>query len=144
MRHSKAIEILILGLWFLIAVTVFWKYKFSNKEIKLPENMDFQNITEVQVGKTFDIRKISILQGISFDITLKDDANSRILAELPVKPTADARNRLVDLLNQSAKPSLMLKQKQENGKWIIDLFVYNADKKLNIADWLKENKLIYQ
>jgi len=106
--------------------------------------MDFQNITEVQVGKTFDIRKISILQGISFDITLKDDANSRILAELPVKPTADARNRLVDLLNQSAKPSLMLKQKQENGKWIIDLFVYNADKKLNIADWLKENKLIYQ
>jgi hypothetical protein len=145
MGRSKLIEITVLGVWLLIAVLFFFKTKLPHKdEIVLPEGLNTDTFSSVDKGKDFDLRKIVLMEDGRFDLTLKDDASSRILADLTVQIVKGSRGKVLDFLNIITKPRVLLRERKSDGKWLVDVFVVADGKELNLADWLKDNNLAYK
>lgn len=144
MRQSKIIEIIILGLWLTLAVTYFVKTRYQNKDLTVPPNLEAKETDSLRVGKEFSVRRITVIDGGTFDLLLKDDDSTRVLCELDVKSTNDAKSKVIDLLNASQQPKVKFIKKQDNGKWMIDLYVSEDSKQISLSAWLKENKLVYR
>lgn len=145
MGRSKLIEITVLGVWLLIAVLFFFKNSKSHqKEIVLPDSLNTDTLSSVDKGKDFDLRKIVLMEDGRFDLTLKDETSSRILADLTVQMVKGSRGKVLDFLNTVSKPRVVLKERKSDGKWLVDVFVVADGKELNLADWLRENNLSYK
>jgi hypothetical protein len=142
--NSKLLEIVLLGLWLLIAVGFFYKYKPTQSVAPVPNVLEAPDISVAAKGKSFDVARITVNSGSSFDFSLKDQTISRILADLPVNATKESRQKIVDLLNNATKPRIVLRDKQEDGHWLVDFFVTQDGKEIDVSDWLKKNKLVYQ
>lgn len=144
MRQSKILEILLLGLWLLIAVCFFYKYRAPGKDpIKIPPALEMPDIALSYKGKSFDVRRVSVQSGSAFDLTLKDDKVVRILADLSVRGTAESKQKVVDLLNSATQPRIVLRDRKLDGRWVVDLFVKQSGVEVNVTDWLQKNKLVY-
>lgn len=143
-QRSKIIEIVILGLWLMLAVTFFVKYRYQNKELPLVNEPVVKETESLKSGKEFSVRRITVIDGSTFDLLLKDEDSTRVLCELDVKATGDAKLKVLDFLNSSQRPQVKLIRRQENGKWLVDLTINESDKQISLSSWLKENKLVYR
>lgn len=144
MGHRRIIELVIVGLWLAIAVVLFIHYGENTSEVvPIPDKLVAPVMAESNKGKQFDVQKITVLRGDSFDITIKND-NARILGKLSVMATENAKAEVIDLINHSTNPKVVLHDKQPDGHWIIDLIVINDGKKINLIEWLSSNNLVYK
>jgi hypothetical protein len=143
-RQLKILELLLLGLWLLIGVCFFYKYRApANDAIKIPPVLETPDIALSYKGKSFEVRRISVQTGSAFDMTLKDDKVVRVLADLSVHATAESKQKIVDLLNNSNQPRVVLRDRKSDGRWLVDFFVKQNGVDVNVADWLLKNKLVY-
>lgn len=104
----------------------------------LPESDD----TSLKAGSTHPIRRIQVLKGDQFDIVFRDE--TRILARLSVRAAESAKPKVLDLLNHIDNPQVFLKSKEPDGQWVVDILFVHEQREINLADWLHENKLVYQ
>lgn len=145
MERRRIIELVIVGLWLTIAVVLFIHYqKDTNKVVPIPDKLVAPTVPETEKGKRFDVRKVTVLRGDSFDITMKDEGNTRILGKLPVMATENAREKVLDLLNHSTNPKVVLREKQPDGRWTIDFFFVSNGTEMNLSEWLSSNNLVYK
>lgn len=144
MRQTKIVELVILGLWLTLAVTYYVKIHYQNRDTPVPQESVVKETGNLKSGKEFSVRRIAVLDGSTYDVLLKDDDSTRVLCELDVKATSDAKAKVLDLLNASQQPQLKLVKRQENGKWLVDMSVTENGKHVNLSSWLKENKLVYR
>lgn len=91
-----------------------------------------------------DVRRIEVIEGNEFDLTLADER--RINGLIDVKVPAEAKKKVLEFLNRSYNPRVILKS-QQNGKWIVQLYV-TADSpdgpvEIDLATWLRENGLSF-
>jgi hypothetical protein len=63
---SKLIEIVVLGLWLLIAVVLFIRLQPSTQYVPPSGN------TVIPEKKSYDVKKISIIDGNTFDLILNE------------------------------------------------------------------------
>ena len=132
-------------MWLLIAVNFYFKYKPISKDpVPLPHVLETPDISSNYKGKSFAVRRVNVTTGNSFDFTLKDQTVTRILGELPVMATKESKQKLVELLNRSDSPRIVLKDRRNDGRWVVDFFVTENGSEINVVDWLKKNKLVYQ
>jgi hypothetical protein len=145
MNRKNAIEILILGLWLIIALILFVYYNKSNKFIPpLPDAFNVPSISDSSKGKKFDLKRVIVLRGDTFDLTLNDKDDTRILGKLAVVATDEAKKKVYDLLNHSTNPKVLLYEKQSDGRWIVDLTIQNQKEEINLLKWLNSNNLVYK
>ena len=146
MDRSRMMEMVVVGLWLTIAVVLFIHYqKSTNKVAPIPDKLVAPTVPESEKGKRFDARRVIVLRGDSFDITMKDATDTRILGKLPVMATDNAKEKVVDLLNHSTNPKVVLQEKQPDGRWTIDFFFTNSEgKEVNLVEWLSSNNLVYK
>jgi hypothetical protein len=145
MERRRIIELVIVGLWLTIAVVLFIHYqKDNNKVVPIPDKLVAPTVPESEKGKRFDVRKVTVLRGDSFDIIMKDEGNTRILGKLPVMATEDAKGKVLDLLNHSTNPKVVLREKQPDGRWTIDFFFVSNGTEMNLSEWLSSNNLVYK
>jgi hypothetical protein len=145
MERRRIIELVIVGLWLTIAVVLFIHYqKDTNKVVPIPDKLVAPTVPESEKGKRFDVRKVTVLRGDSFDIIMKDEGNTRILGKLPVMATEDAKGKVLDLLNHSTNPKVVLREKQPDGRWTIDFFFVSNGTEMNLSEWLSSNNLVYK
>jgi hypothetical protein len=136
---SKIIELIVLGLWLMIAIILFLRVQSpttyipsGDKEINLP------------IDKSYSVKTITFVDANCYDITLIDNGSSqRIMAEFPINAVIDSKKKLIELFNDGTKPRVVLKEKKD-GKWIIDAFITINGKEICVVEWMKENKLVYQ
>lgn len=138
MDHRRIIELVVLGLWLSIGTVIFYGKKDAVPEKILPQ------YPVSEIGKNYEVIKITVVRGDSFDVTLKDGNDSRILAKLPVMAVENSKGKVIDVLNHSTKPRVVLRDKQSDGRWMIDLFFEQDGKEINLSDWLVSNKLVYK
>ena len=136
-------EIIILLLWFLIAASLFFVDK-QKQIISDPPIEQFDNDKKIETVQKLDVKKIVVISSNSYDFTLKDEKNTRILAKPSVLVTEDAKQKIIDLLNNVENPKLKLIQKQEDGKWIVDLFYTVNGQEQSFSSWLEEKNLVYK
>ena len=144
MRQTKIVELVILGLWLTLAVTYFAKTRYQEKDVPVPHESVVRESGSLKSGAEYSVRRIAVLDGSTYDILLKDDDGTRVLCELDVKATSDAKSKVLDLLNASRQPLVKLVKRQETGRWLVDLSVTEDGKNLNLSSWLRENKLVYR
>lgn len=145
MKHKRIAELVIVGLWLTIAVVLYIRYqKDANKVAPIPDKLAAPNVSESEKGKQFEVRNVTVLRGDSFDITMKDEGNTRILGKLSVMATEDAKGKVLDLLNHSTNPKVVLIEKQPDGRWTIDFFFVFDGKETNMVEWLSANNLVYK
>lgn len=99
---------------------------------------------ESEKGKKYDVRKVTVLRGDTFDLTMKDKDNTRILGKLSVMATDNAKEKVLDVLNHSTNPRVVLREKQSDGRWTIDFYFTNNGKEVNLVEWLSSNNLVYK
>ena len=90
------------------------------------------------------IKKISVLQGHEFDITLLD--GRRVHAVLSVKTSPDAKEKVVAFINHSRKPRCVVLSKNSDF-WTIDLFLGNAmmpESAQSLTEWLRQQNLVWE
>lgn len=140
MGRRRIIELVVFGLWLMIALVLYLNHQSDSpvSDKLLPQ------IPNTEVGKHYEIKKITVVSGDSFDLVLKDGEDSRILAKLSVSAVDGAKGKVLDVLNHSIKPRVVLREKQPDGRWLIDLFFTNGGKEINLSNWLVINKLVYQ
>ena len=146
MDRRRTMELVVLGLWLTIAVVLFIHYqKDTDKVAPIPDKLVAPTVPESEKGKRFEARRVIVLRGDSFDITIKDASNTRILGKLPVMATDNAKEKVLDLLNHSTNPKVVLQEKQPDGRWTIDFFFVNSEgKEVNLVEWLSSNNLVYK
>lgn len=145
MGQSKILEIILVGMWLLIAINFYFKYKPSqNEPVPLPHVLETPDISTNYKGKSFFVRRVNVNTGSSYDFTLKDEVVTRILGELSVAATKESRQKIIELLNHTDSPRIILRDRRSDGKWLVDFFVVENGNEINVADWLKKNKLVYQ
>jgi hypothetical protein len=66
------------------------------------------------------------------------------LAKLPVKVAAEAKNKIINLLNQINKPEVHILKKDEEGYYLIELHFIQGSNKTNLKDWLQQNNFLYE
>lgn len=109
---------------------------------KVAEQPNLPTLPDSEVGKTFSIKRISVLKGDHFDITTRD--GKRVLCRLTVMATNESKSKVLDLFNHCADPRVVLKSKQPDGHWTVEiLFKYNGNE-TKLSEWLTANKLVYQ
>jgi len=134
MDRRRIIELVIVGLWLTIAVVLFIHYqKDTNKAVPIPDKLVAPTVPESEKGKRFDVSRVIVLRGDSFDMTMKDEGSTRILGKLPVMATENAKEKVLDLLNHSTNPKVVLREKQPDGRWTIDFFFTNNEKEQNLV-----------
>lgn len=100
-------------------------------------------------GKSHPVQTVDVLKGHEYDLRLLN--GSRIRAYLKVESVPEAREQVVQLLNNSRKPRVVLLKRKDAGHWYVELIVQPQDVKLggkvggevSITDWLRSNDLIY-
>jgi hypothetical protein len=100
------------------------------------------SISDDQSGKTYSIKRIQVLKGDYFDISMFED--KRILAKLSVLATEDSKNKVLDLMNHCTQPKVTLKSKDIEGRWIVEIDFLHENQKVNLAQWLTQNGLTYK
>ncbi len=142
MERRRILEIVIFGLWLMIAVVLVIDQNFdTNATIPIPEEL--KNDSGLS-GKKYDVKRISVLSGDSFDIVLKDQKSTRILGKLNLNATQNAKKEVLDLLNNVTNPKVVLESKQVDGKWIVNIYFTQDGKEKTITDWLVSKNLVYQ
>ena len=124
-------KIVILGLWFAIAIAIY--IEKDKKHIILIPSPEL---------KTYEIQKVIVVSGDTFDLSLRD--GRRILAKLSVSTVDSAKGKVVDILNHCTNPRVILLEKQPDGSWKVDFFFTHEDKEINLSSWLVANKLVYE
>lgn len=139
----QKIELLVIGMWLLAAVVFYYKYdkKSKNPELPVPETI-FPKVTDAEKGKRFEVTKVTVLRADVLDITIKN--KDRIMAKLALTATDDAKEKVLDLLNNSTQPIVVLREKQSDGRWIVDFFFTNNGKEVSLSEWLLSNNLVYK
>lgn len=144
MSKSKALEILILGLWLLVVATLVVRHVQSERQIDLPADDDRRSrLEENLAGSLFDVRRIVVVDGNTYDLTLKDN-DKRILIELDVAAVPDIKQKITALLNKSSSPKVKLKTKRPDGRWSASITLKVEGRDVDLSSWLAENKLVYQ
>lgn len=144
MVTRKALEIVIVGLWLLIALSLFFVDKVDQQITPDPPIEQFDNDKKIEVNQKLNLKKIIVLSSNSFDLTLKDENNTRILSKLNVIATGEARQKVIDLFNNISNPQVQLLEKQSDGKWIVELFFVLDGQEQNLKSWLESRNLIYK
>ena len=118
---------------------------FENEAIILPspESQDTGPTINFEPPKQ-DVRRQALLvckvvDGHVFELKLED--GSWIHAFLTVTTSADAKQKVVDLLNKATDPVVVIKRKTVDG-WIVEIELTYQGKKDKISDWLKANGLV--
>jgi len=97
------------------------------------------------VGKTYSIKRIQVLKGDYFDITISEDKlDKRILGKLSVLATEDSKTKVLDLMNHCTQPKVTLTSKDSEGYWIVEINFVHESKDVNLAQWLTQNGLTYK
>jgi len=139
---SKIIEIVVLGLWLLIALVLIFRSKESTQFVP-PISEQPSSL----LSKKYDVKKITVIDGNTFDLSIRnslsEDLMARILGEIPLKATIDAKKKVIELLNKVENPIVFLDKKLDNGKWIIEISFSLEGKDIQLTSWMKENNLVY-
>lgn len=142
MFKSKIIEIVVLGLWLLIALVLIFRSKESTQFVP-PISEQPSSL----LSKKYDVKKITVIDGNTFDLSIRnslsEDLMARILGEIPLKATIDAKKKVIELLNKVENPIVFLDKKLDNGKWIIEISFSLEGKDIQLTSWMKENNLVY-
>jgi hypothetical protein len=142
MERRRILEIIIFGLWLMIAVVLVMDQNFdTNATIPIPEEL---KVDKNLSGNKYNIKRISVLNGDSFDIVLKDQKSTRILGKLNVNATQNAKQEVLELLNHVTNPKVVLESKQIDGKWIVNIYFTQDGKEKTITEWLVSKNLVYQ
>ena len=142
MERRRILEIIIFGLWLMIAVVLVMDQNFdTNATIPIPEEL---KVDKDLSGNKYNIKRISVLNGDSFDIVLKDQKSTRILGKLNVNATQNAKQEVLELLNHVTNPKVVLESKQIDGKWIVNIYFTQDGKEKTITEWLVSKNLVYQ
>jgi uncharacterized protein YpmB len=132
----------------LIILSVVLSFVLYNKGVQTKSANKIDIETRIsQQGDTYSVKKITVLAGNEFDITL--DNGKRIYAKLAVTTVPDAKHRVITYLNETINPKVVILGKQGE-TWIVDLYVRMEsqasllDEEVSLSNWLKENGLIWQ
>lgn len=94
----------------------------------------------LSVGDTYKIETIRVQQGHEFEIKLYDVG--WIKGYLQNKTPALAQKPVIELLNQSKNPRVVLVEQLDNA-WKVEIIVELDGKDVKLLDWLTEQGLIF-
>lgn len=123
-------------MWLSIAILLYLRTK----------NESFQSKTEtieIKIDSRVDVKKITVIDGNTYDLVLNDSKLDRVLVSLSVKATTDSKNKVIELLNVSSSPRVVLKTKMGD-LWLAEIFFTNNGKEQSISEWLVQNNLVYK
>lgn len=144
MLPRKALEVVIAGLWILIALSIFFVDKTEGLTPVDPPIEQFDNDKPIEVQQKISIKKIIVISANSFDLTLKDQENTRVLTRLKVNVADEAKQKLIDLFNTISNPQVQLLEKQADGKWAVEIFFTIDEQEQNLVSWLESKNLVYK
>jgi hypothetical protein len=135
--NNKIFDLIVFGVWLTLAIVVH--YYDANGE----DNATIQRIVGIynpSPDSLYDVHKVTVLQGNKFDLWLS--GGHRIVGQLPVSTIDGTKDKVIDLFNECSSPKVKLK-KQEQEHWNVDLVCFYHGRKINLADWLVENKMAF-
>jgi len=103
------------------------------------------DVKDNMVGQTYPIKRIQVLKGDYFDITIFDaSADKRVLGKLSVLATEESKTKVLDLMNHCEQPKVVLKSKNTEGHWIVEITFLHEGKDISLSQWLTQNGLTYK
>ena len=140
MNKRRLVLISIGVISFCLSVALITKSKIERHHV---DDVVAQKILEWR--NPLKVEKIQVITGNDYDILLED--GRRIKASLGVYPTPDSKDKVVNFLNRSSNPRVILKQ-QDDGCWLVSLYVVaknTADQnvEIDLSTWLREKNLVY-
>jgi hypothetical protein len=85
----------------------------------------------------YTVETICVVQGHEFDLQLTN--GKRIHARLKVKTPAEAKDQVVEYINNSERPEVIV-YKEDNDIWIVDLLFDG----MSLTEWLRSHKLVWE
>jgi len=122
----------------LIIITEYKQYKIREKV----EMITFKTPLAVglQEGKEYKIKKIRVQKGHEFEIYIFD--YGWIKAQLEKSTPTMAQKSVIDLINLSTNPKVILLEKK-NEIWTVDIKLTVDKKELDLESWLKDQNLLF-
>ncbi len=134
--YRRINEFLILFLWLAIAFSIYQKSQVKTEDV-------IQSPVVEKTQERIQVKKITVIDGNSYDLVLNDAKYNRVLCNLPVKSTAEAKNKIINMLNESSNPFVILKTKTGD-RWLVELFFTHEGREYSMSEWLESNKMVYK
>jgi len=136
---SLVLSVAIVVLFSLFSWVVI-KDRFANDVTNITSSV---NENSDNFHNVFKLRRIDVIHGHEYDLTLVD--GSRIRAYLTVRSTPEAKDRVVHFLNNTTNPKVVLiERSKNNGNWYVDLLLVEGENEISISKWLSANNLVYR
>lgn len=143
MGQKRIVEIIFLGLWIIIAFSIFVYYNIKyNETLEIPKELKIKN--DLEINNIYKKKKITVLQGDLFDVSVHDNEKSRLLCKLNLNAVDNSKNSVLNLFNNSFNPRMRLIRKDIDGKWFVEIFLTNNGKDIDLSKWLFEQNLVYK
>ncbi len=94
----------------------------------------------VDVGGVYKVRRIQVIEGHVFDITLIN--GRRIEGRLDVVTPPQAVNRVIEILNKSRDPHVYIITRENYG-WKVKMSLSIGDHRIFLSDWLRQQGLVW-
>ena len=143
MSRSKAFEVVLLGLWLLIVATLTFRYFKPRQEISIPEETPDTQVEPLPASKPMALKRIVQIDSDTFDLTLRE-GDRRLVMNLPKAIAPDAKSKTTQMLNKILNPRCVLERRLDDGKWVGTIIFTLDGKDLDIMDWLKSGKFVYE
>lgn len=130
----------------LVVLSVIFGLLWINRGIQCKNPPTIPEVRVSESGDTYSVTEITVLAGNEFDLKLEN--GKRIHAKLVVNTVPDAKYRVINYLNETQKPRVVILGKQGD-TWMVDLHVRMESqaslwKEVSLTNWLKENELVWE
>jgi len=134
----------ILGLFAVLCFLAAMYGIFRHRVALHPINAPFVQ-TYIHWQDPIKVKHLAVLTGSEFDLGLED--GRRIHAVLEVKAASDSKKHVLEFLNRSKNPRVVLKE-QNGDLWLVQFYVTAQDTtgqavEIDLAKWLRDKKLAY-
>ena len=141
---------ILLAVFLLGAIAVFW---ISRHGLRLPIHVPPITVipdakaSSMSTGKQYTVKKIQVIQGHLFDVTLDNGGRYLVYLEGIVDTPTKAKSAVVRLLNehQQKNETLVLEARhwdESKGRWSVSLY-YDGNLRHSLSDWLVSQGLAY-
>lgn len=130
--NKRIFELIILGLWLCIALILYVQNDILKKD----------NLNTGLISSELAVKEIIVIDDNTFEVTLKDNSKTIILAKLDLDTVDGSKQKVVNLLSKIIDPKISLLQKQKDGHWIVKMSFVLEGKKTNLENWLFSNDLV--
>lgn len=136
--YNRTFELVILGLWLCVAITVY-----VQKDLVRGGGVSIAKSLKVS-EEELEVKRISILGNNLFELIVEDGSNKSktIVGKIDCEKILCTDSELISLFRKVNNPTVVLAYRNNDGTWLFKMNFFLENEKTSLRKWLSSRNLV--